>query len=131
MTGVRGLGHINIRAPAALIWELRQFYIDIVGLRDGPRPTFRPGSNGHWLYAGDVDVVHLSVAPESVSSEAPRSTGWLGHVAFACSDLDAALQVLDENFVQYELVEVTSLNQVQIFLTDPAGIGVELTFQRD
>jgi catechol-2,3-dioxygenase len=130
MTGVRGLGHINIRAPAALIWELRQFYIDIVGLREGPRPTFRSGSNGHWLYAGELDVVHLSVSTAPVSSDAPRSTGWLSHIAFECSDLSATLAVLEENAIEYELDEVDALNQVQIFLTDPAGIGIELTFLR-
>ena len=41
MTGVRGLAHANIRAPEAMIERLRSFYIDLIGLREGSRPTFR------------------------------------------------------------------------------------------
>lgn len=56
---IRGVGHVNLRAPAAMIERLRLFYIDVVGLCEGARPVFRSGSRGHWLYADDTDVVHL------------------------------------------------------------------------
>lgn len=44
---IRGIGHVNLRAPAAMIERLRLFYIDVVDLREGARPVFRSGSRGH------------------------------------------------------------------------------------
>jgi len=49
MTTVTALNHINLRAPDALLATLRDFYCEVVGLREGPRPAF--GSRGWWLYA--------------------------------------------------------------------------------
>jgi catechol 2,3-dioxygenase-like lactoylglutathione lyase family enzyme len=126
VTGVRGLAHINLHAPAALIARVRQFYIDIIGLREGPRPNF--GTKGHWLYAGDTDVLHLSV---HASGEEPRTTGWIDHIAFSCTDLAQTCQRLDHAGIPYRLDTVDSLNQMQLFVRDPAGIAVELNFPID
>src|SRR5690348_3308034 len=106
---VRGMGHINLRASAETIECLRRFYVDAVGLREGPRPVFRSGSSGYWLYAGDRAVLHLTIAQDGGVVAQPR--GVFNHLAFDC-----ATDAVDE------------LHQVQLFLTDPAGIGVELTF---
>ncbi|HET7359963.1 MAG TPA: tRNA lysidine(34) synthetase TilS [Rhodanobacteraceae bacterium] len=126
MTGVRGLGHVNLRAPAALVERLRRFYIDIVGLREGARPAFRSGSHGYWLYAGDAAVLHLSIDAGGIG--APAHTGPFDHVAFDCTGLDAVRARLDAAGVRYRIDIVDERDQVQLFLTDPAGIGVELTF---
>lgn len=124
--GVRGLGHANLRASAAMIEQLRRFYIEVIGLTEGPRPQFRSGSRGHWLYAGDTDVLHLSMAADDM----PLSgcNGAFNHLAFACDDLAATRARLDAAGVPYEVDVVDALQQVQLFLTDPAGMGVELTF---
>jgi catechol-2,3-dioxygenase len=129
MAGVRGLDHVNLRAPAVLIERLRRFYIDIVGLQEGPRPSFRSGSRGHWLYAGEQPLMHLSVATDG--DGVPQRTGWLSHVAFACDDLAAARARLDAAQIAYEVDVVDARGQVQLFLTDPAGVGVELNFRVD
>jgi catechol 2,3-dioxygenase-like lactoylglutathione lyase family enzyme len=128
MTGVRGLAHANLRAPAAMVERLRRFYTDIIGLREGPRPVFRSGSRGYWLYAGDTDVLHLTVAGPGDAPPAP--TGHFNHLAFACADLAAARARLDAAGLPYKIDEVDALGQVQLFLTDPCGLGVELNFQR-
>lgn len=123
---VRGIGHVNFRASAETIERLRRFYVDVVGLREGPRPAFRSGSRGLWLYAGDTDVVHLSIAVDA--ERAPLHQGCFDHLAFDCGGLDATRARLDAAGVPYETDSVDELHQVQLFLTDPAGIGVELTF---
>ena len=56
MTVVR-LGHVNFGAQADVIESLRRFYVEVIGLREGPRPRFGSGSSGHWLYAGEHDVI--------------------------------------------------------------------------
>jgi catechol-2,3-dioxygenase len=124
--GVRGIGHANLRAPAAIIERLRRFYVEVVGLTEGPRPQFRSGSQGHWLYAGDTDVLHLSIARDETPPSA--GNGAFNHLAFACDDLAGTRARLDAMRVPYEVDVVDQLGQVQLFLTDPAGMGVELTF---
>jgi catechol 2,3-dioxygenase-like lactoylglutathione lyase family enzyme len=127
MTGVRGLAHANLRAPAGMIELLRRFYVDVIGLHEGPRPAFRSGSRGYWLYAGDTDVLHLTIAGPGDAPSAP--TGHLNHLAFACSELAATRARLDAAGLAYEIDEVDARGQVQLFLTDPCGLQVELNFQ--
>lgn len=127
MTGVRGIDHVNLRAPAQLIQRLRSFYIDLIGLREGPRPTFRSGSRGYWLYAGDSPIMHLTISDDGDAQ--PRSTGWLSHYAFECSDLPATRARLDAAGVRYETDVVADISQIQLFLVDPAGVEVELNFR--
>ena len=126
MTGVRGLAHANIRAPEAMIERLRCFYIDLIGLRQGLRPAFRSGSRGYWLYAGETDVLHLTIAGSGDTAPAP--TGHFNHLAVACTDLDATRARLDAAGVAYEVDEVDEPPQVQLFLTDPSGLDIELNF---
>ena len=128
MTGVRGLAHANLRAPEAMIERLRCFYVDLIGLRQGPRPTFRSGSRGYWLYAGETDVLHLTIA--GPGDAAPVPTGHFNHLAFACTDLAATRARLDAAGLAYEVDEVDEPPQVQLFLTDPGGLDIELNFSR-
>ena len=131
---ISGLNHINMRAPEAMIERLRAFYCDVIGLREGPRPAFR--SRGYWLYGGASDVLHLTIIAEenrdAVASIAPLPTGWLDHIAFTAVDKAAAIRRLESAGITYEIDEVPmagpEVGQAQIFLTDPAGIGVELNF---
>ncbi|HEY0198811.1 MAG TPA: VOC family protein [Rhodanobacter sp.] len=130
MTGVRGLDHINLRAPADVIEQTRQFYIDVIGLREGPRPTFRFGSHGYWLYAGDTALLHLSIGPQAPPTT-ERPNGYFSHYALACSDLEGARARLEAAGVRYNIDVIDERNQVQIFAIDPAGIVVELDFRLD
>lgn len=123
---VRSLGHVNLRAPAATIAQLRRFYIDVIGLHEGARPAFRSGSRGHWLYAGEHAVLHLSIGTDAGASTHPA--GPFNHFAFDCDDLEATRARLDAAGIAYATDVVDELGQLQLFLRDPAGIGLELTF---
>jgi catechol 2,3-dioxygenase-like lactoylglutathione lyase family enzyme len=120
---IRGIDHFNITAAESVIDLCRAFYRDVLGLSEGRRPTFQ--SVGYWLYAGDRPVVHLSVttSPRATPPPAP-----LDHIAFECADLDAFLARLKEHGVAYELDRVPDSGEAQIFLRDPAGVGLELNF---
>ena len=54
--------HFNIRAPCALLRTVRDFYVDVIGLLEGPRPDVPVA--GYWLYLADVPVLHLMEWPE-------------------------------------------------------------------
>ncbi|MBB5014872.1 VOC family protein [Rehaibacterium terrae] len=122
---VLGFAHNNLRAPQAMIERLRTFYCEVVGLRVGPRPPFR--SRGYWLYAGEHDVLHLTIAPDDEPRAGDTPTTF-DHAAFRCRGLDVYRRRLAELGIAYEVDEVPLTGQVQLFLKDPAGNGVELNF---
>ena len=128
MTVLR-LGHVNLRAPADGIERLRRFYVDAIGLREGPRPAFRSGSSGYWLYASEHDVIHLRIDARRAHA-APR--GALDHFALLChrDGLAAMRARLDSLGIEYAVDEVEETRQTQLFLRDPSGTAVELTFAR-
>jgi catechol 2,3-dioxygenase-like lactoylglutathione lyase family enzyme len=116
------LDHINIAAPPAVLDECRRFYVDVLGLHDGPRPPFR--SRGYWLYAGQEPVVHLTESSEAGSG----GTGAFNHIAFACEGLEAMLERLRAHAIEFTIDRVPQTGATQLFLRDPAGVGVELNF---
>jgi catechol 2,3-dioxygenase-like lactoylglutathione lyase family enzyme len=98
----------------------RRWYVDVLGMREGPHPDF--GFPVHWLYIGERDVLHLTQGGAGVSaarqrylgqeSEATRGSGVIDHVAFRATGLDATIAHL----------------RYQLFLFDPNGVKVELNF---
>jgi catechol-2,3-dioxygenase len=122
---VTALNHYNFRAPRALLDELRTFYCNVVGLKEGARPPFR--FFGYWLYAGGNPVLHLSEAGTDEDRTA-GSVNTFDHAAFTCTgrrEMEAHLTLCG---VVFRRAEVPMTRQVQLFLQDPAGNGVELNF---
>ena len=119
---IEAIHHVNIRASATHIARLKDFYCDVVGLRDGWRPPFE--SRGHWLYAGPHPVVHLV---EGDDEESDRASGGVDHVAFRCADLAPMIERLRSRGIGFELSQLPCLGDQQLLFRDPLGIGVELT----
>lgn len=115
------LDHINIAAPAELLGRVRQFYIDLLGFTDGPRPEF--SSRGSWLYVNGQSLVHLS---ETAGSDSGK--GHLDHVAFRGQGLVAMKRRLEEAGVSYRSNFIEELEMTQLFFDDPAGTGLEVNF---
>lgn len=120
---VLDLDHFNLQIPAEQLELLLEFYRNVVGLQDGPRPL---QSQGAWLYAGDKAVLHVSVRPIDFNPSA--SNGHFNHIAFACRDLPATVRHLDELGIEYQLRDKAT--QSQIFMVDPCGVAVELNFRK-
>jgi len=55
---VHSVHHFNLRAPATELLALRDFYRDVLGFAEGPRPPFR--SKGYWLYVDGAPLLHLT-----------------------------------------------------------------------
>jgi len=121
----RALNHVNIRADSALVARLKDFYEGVIGLTAGWRPPFK--STGHWLYIGDVPVVHL-VEDESVQAS-PKSRGAVvDHVSFSCTGLREFVELLERKAIPFHRNSVPGTELVQLVVVDPAGNGVELQF---
>lgn len=115
------LDHFNITGPMALLEAAKTFYTEVLGLTVGPRPQVPV--RGYWLYAGDQAILHLAEG-EAAAGEG----GFLDHIAFACDDLAGLQARLARHGVVHTVHRFEAVNFTQIFLRDPAGIGVELNF---
>lgn len=134
------LNHFSIRT--ANLAATRAFYVDLLGLQEGPRPDFPfPGC---WLYQGPKDsyanaAVHvIGIDPRDGSgldhylgerSEAGlRGSGGVDHVAFFATDLVGMLQRLQAAGIEPRQRTVPGVGLHQLFLDDPSGVVVELNF---
>lgn len=122
---VTGLNHFNITASPALIEKVKMFYMDVVGLTVGPRAHL--DHSGYWLYAGNQPILHLSARPNIGNSTAEYKS-LFNHISLSCVGLKATVSKLSATKTPYQIVELLDVGQTQVFITDPAGIGVELTF---
>ena len=122
---VLGFNHYNLRCDRALMEQLKEFYVDVVGLQLGSRPQLT--SFGYWLYAGKKDVLHLSEAKPKEGRQTNIPTTF-DHVAFTATDYAGTVARLERLGVKYRLREISDASQRQIFFSDPAGNGIELNF---
>ncbi len=100
----------------------RQFYIEILGLKEGYRPAL--GFPGAWLYVGDRAVLHV-IAGRAVPDP---PAGVLDHMAFSANNLPATVATLNERGVEYVLRKQNDSGVWQLFCYDPSGARVELDF---
>jgi catechol 2,3-dioxygenase-like lactoylglutathione lyase family enzyme len=119
-----GLHHFNIKAPESDLERVKQFYMELLGLKEGFRPPF--SVKGSWLYLEKTPLLHLYVDETAVvrSHENPC----LDHVAFSCKDITAFMKKLKKMNVEFTTAPVPGMDMVQLFFKDPVGIKIELNF---
>ncbi len=119
---LHNLDHMTIRCRPDDMAAMHEFYGNVLGLKPGRRPDF--DFPGIWFYLGDSPVVHIAARLESL----PESKGTYDHVSFKASGIVETRARLDAMGVAYGEAPVPGFPLHQIFLTDPTGAKVELTF---
>ena len=104
---------------------MRGFYAAVFGLEDGPRPAFP--FPGHWLYGGGRPIVHL--AGKLAQRPAAGNANGFDHISFQGLDLDGMRARLDGLGIPFAEVPVPGFPLHQIFLRDPQGLRLEVTFR--
>jgi catechol 2,3-dioxygenase-like lactoylglutathione lyase family enzyme len=114
----------------------RDWYVNVLGFREGPHPDFK--FPVVWLYLGDTDVVHLTQGGKDVSanrkaylgqqSEALSGSGVVDHIAFRCTGLPEMMERLARCKVEFRKRMVDDQGLFQLFLFDPNGVKIELNF---
>ena len=122
---INGIDHYNLRSDEKMIEILKDFYINIVGLKLGHLPPFK--SRGYWLYAKDKDVLHLSSSKDNVKN-LTNVNSTLDHVSFSASDKVFFTEILEKNNITFKERYIPEINIEQLFFKDPAGNGIELIF---
>lgn len=102
-----------------------EFYRDLLGLVDGPRPPFDfPGA---WLYAGERPILHV-VGGRNADELRP---GVIDHMAFSAEDLSETLALLASRNIAHTCRRLPGGGTWQVFFHDPNGARVELDFAAD
>ena len=122
---IKGINHYNLRAAPEVVEVLKDFYINVVGLKLGERPPFK--NQGYWLYANQKDVLHLSFSKNNVINELNVSSTF-DHMAFTAENENNFINLLKQKNIDFSIREVPEIGTRQVFFKDPAGNGIELIF---
>ena len=126
-TLVGPLDHFTLQCRPEDLAELRGFYADVFGLEDGPRPAFP--FPGHWLYSGGRPIVHL--AGKLAQRPAAGNAHGFDHISFQGRDLDGLRERLNALGIPFAEVPVPGFPLHQVFLRDPQGLRLEVTFRQE
>ena len=125
-----GLFHIAIKT--ADLAATRGFYCRVLGLREVPRPDF--GYPGAWLACptpGGQAIVHVYAGGPALGgrSEVESGSGAIDHVSLACSGFHAFRSRFAEHGLPWREFLVPGTTLWQLFVYDPSGVQLELTFE--
>lgn len=131
------LSHIeHFLVQTADMAKTRDWYVRVLGMEVGPNPDFKfPVC---WLYLGGRDIVHLTEGGAKAGenrkkyvgqeSTATHGTGVLDHIAFRATGLQAMLEHLRAEKVDFKQRQVNDQGLYQLFMFDPNGIKIELNY---
>jgi catechol 2,3-dioxygenase-like lactoylglutathione lyase family enzyme len=123
---ITGLNHFTIRCVPGDLPAIRDFYVKYLHLTAGERPTMpRPG---YWLYCDGHPVVHLYA---SLDERVEGPTGALDHISFHARELEKTRAFLNADGIAFDEFPLPGTSIHQIFLRDPIGLKIELTFDLD
>jgi catechol 2,3-dioxygenase-like lactoylglutathione lyase family enzyme len=132
------LSHIeHFLVAADDIDATRDWYARVLGMRSGAHPDF--GFPVHWMYVGELDVVHIGPSAKAASEiqkkylgrtsqNAGTGTGALDHVAFRASGLRQMIGHLRKEGVPFSQRRANGQALYQLFFYDPNGIKIELNY---
>jgi catechol 2,3-dioxygenase-like lactoylglutathione lyase family enzyme len=115
----------------------RDWYARVLGMRSGPHPDF--GFPVHWMYVGEIDIVHIGPSAKAASENQREylgrtsqgdgaGTGAIDHIAFRATGLREMIEHLRRENVDFRQRRANGQALFQLFFFDPNGIKIELNF---
>jgi catechol 2,3-dioxygenase-like lactoylglutathione lyase family enzyme len=123
---VTALHHFTIRCTPAELPPLLDFYTRVMRLEVGARPEIP--APGAWLYAGGQPIVHLYAHLSRPDPVFDPPTGPLDHISFRSRGLQEMREHLKAQGVPFAEAPVPGWELHQLFLHDPRGLKIEMTF---
>jgi catechol 2,3-dioxygenase-like lactoylglutathione lyase family enzyme len=110
----------------------RRFYRDIIGLREIARPDF--GFPGAWLACpqpGGQPIIHIYAGGPALGASgiAPRGTAAIDHISLSCSGYRDYIARFRRAGLPFREFIVPGTTLWQLFVYDPSGVQLELTFE--
>jgi catechol 2,3-dioxygenase-like lactoylglutathione lyase family enzyme/uncharacterized protein YunC (DUF1805 family) len=124
---VKSIDHVTLVVKD--LERSRQFYVDILGMREVPRPAF--SFAGSWFQASATQI-HLILeysgsGPAGNLVPEERRSSRSHHVAFLVDDAEAVVPLLQARNVRVlSGVKPRPDGYLQVFVTDPDGHVIEL-----
>jgi catechol 2,3-dioxygenase-like lactoylglutathione lyase family enzyme len=123
---VAALHHFTIRCTPDELPPLLDFYTRVMRLEVGPRPVIP--APGAWLYAEGQPIVHLYAHLTTPDSATDPVTGHVDHISFRSHGLQEMRDHLGRLGVPFAEAPVPGWDLHQLFLHDPRGLKIEMTF---
>jgi catechol 2,3-dioxygenase-like lactoylglutathione lyase family enzyme len=127
---LHGLFHLAIKTSD--LAATRAFWCDIIGLHEFPRPDF--GYPGAWIgcpQPGGQAIIHIYAGGPALGADgiAPVGTAAIDHISVSCSGYRAHAARFRAAGLPFREFIVPGTSLWQLFVYDPSGVQVELTFE--
>lgn len=126
---VIALHHFTIRCTPEELPPLIDFYTHVLRLQVGARPDIP--APGAWLYAEGQPIVHLYAHLSTPDAAVQPVTGHIDHISFRSKGLNEMRAHLDALGVPFAEAPIPGWDIHQLFLHDPRGMKIEMTFWLD
>jgi catechol 2,3-dioxygenase-like lactoylglutathione lyase family enzyme len=124
---ITGLFHVAIKTSD--LHATVKFYTDVLGMDLAHRPDF--GFPGAWLAVpGAPAIIHIYAGGPALGpgGKVPFGTAALDHVSLMVTGWDDCLARVKARGLDWRAQEVPGTSLWQIFVHDPSGVMLELTF---
>jgi catechol 2,3-dioxygenase-like lactoylglutathione lyase family enzyme len=127
---IHGLFHVAIKT--ADLNATRRFYIDVIGLCETARPDF--GYPGAWLacpHPGGAAIIHIYAGGPALgaSGVVPSGSAAIDHLSLSCSGFAAFRERFARHGLPWREFLIPGTSLWQLFVYDPSGLQLELTFE--
>lgn len=115
--------HAQITIPKNTESKAREFYCDILGLKEIPKPEALQSRGGFWMELGDFQI-HVGTEDDFDRSKTKA------HLAYEVQDLDGWREKLERNCVK--IIDGVAIPHFRRFeFRDPFGNRVEFLEKKD
>jgi len=126
------LGLLHLAIKTGNLEETRSFWVDVIGLNEVNRPNF--GFPGAWLACpqpGGQAIIHVYAGGPALGANnaAPIGTAAIDHISLACKGYHAYRHRFRALGVDWREYLVPGTDLWQLFVYDPNGVQLELTFE--
>jgi catechol 2,3-dioxygenase-like lactoylglutathione lyase family enzyme len=115
---ILGINHVQIAMPAGEEEKAREFFVNILGFREIPKPVELAKRGGAWFQAGTAQL-HLGV-------EAGFRPARKAHPAFVVMDLDGLIAKIQSAGFETDTTQPPLDGYKRAHIFDPFGNRIEL-----
>ena len=116
------MDHVALATSDAARGE--RFYCDVLGFHAVPRPAF--SFDGRWLVHDGVGVMLHLIHNDDLAARPTEIDSLQGHFAIRCTNVDAAIEILQQHSIKFVEKRLPDYGYRQLFLHDPDGNVLEL-----
>jgi catechol 2,3-dioxygenase-like lactoylglutathione lyase family enzyme len=111
-----GIDHFQLAAPKGCEEEARKFFVDILGLKEIPKPENLQNGGGCWFQCGRQEI-HVGVQEDFIAAKK-------AHPALLVTNLGSLKEHLTKNGISFK-EDFRLTDRERMFVSDPFGNRIE------